>query len=213
MANGLRDLLQGFRLLFRAPGFAATAAVTLALGIGATTALFSVVNAVLLDPLPFPDSGRIIQVWRSELPALTYGSASYARYLDWRASQRVFSEFGAWAPRGFTLAGTQGPERIGGATASASFFRVMGAPPVVGRWFTDDEDRRGGERVAVISDGLWRRRFRGEASAIGATVQLDGEPYTVVGVAPPGYSEVWRPEVWIPLGQRGRPGRTAAATI
>ncbi len=202
MPNAARHLLEGFRLLFRAPGFAATASLTLALGIGATTALFSVVNAVLLDPLPFPDSGRIIQVWRSELPALTYGSASYPRYLDWRASNRVFSEFGAWAPRGFTLAGTQGPERLGGATASASFFRVMGAPPVVGRWFTDDEDRRGGERVAVISDGLWRRRFRGEASAIGTTVLLDGEPYTVVGVAPPGYSEVWRPEVWIPLGQR-----------
>ncbi|MEP6783463.1 MAG: hypothetical protein ABI983_07315, partial [Acidobacteriota bacterium] len=79
-----RDLRLGFRLLFRSPGFAATAILTLALGIGATTALFTVVNAVLLEPLPFPDSGKLIQVWRSELPALTYGSASYARYLDWR---------------------------------------------------------------------------------------------------------------------------------
>ena len=117
MPGAVRDLLQGFRLLLRAPGFAATAAVTLALGIGATTTLFSVVNAVLLDPLPFPDSGKLIQVWRSELPALTYGSASYARYLDWKTSQRAFTELGAWTPRGMTLAGADGPERVGGAAA------------------------------------------------------------------------------------------------
>ena len=108
MMDLLRDLRQGFRLLWRAPGFAATAILTLALGIGATTALFTVVNAVLLEPLPFPDSNKLIQVWRSELPALTYGSASYARYLDWRQHQRVFTDLGAWSPRGFTIAGPAG---------------------------------------------------------------------------------------------------------
>ena len=91
-----------------------TAILTLALGIGATTALFTVVNAVLLEPLPFPDSNKLIQVWRSELPALTYGSASYARYLDWRQNQRVFTDLGAWSPRGVTLSGPQGPERVAG---------------------------------------------------------------------------------------------------
>jgi putative ABC transport system permease protein len=201
MATSLRHLLQGFRLLVRAPGFAATAALTLALGIGATTTLFSVVNAVLLDPLPFPESGRLLQIWRSELPALTYGSASYPRYLDWRANQRPFTELGAWAPRGFTLAGRDGPDRVAGATASASFFRVMGAAPGAGRWFTDDEDQRGGDRVMVLSDGLWRRRFRGDATVLGTTVLLDGQPYTVVGVAPPAYAELWRTDAWIPLGQ------------
>src|SRR5687768_7854623 len=113
MMDTLRDLRQGFRLLLRAPGFAVTAILTLALGIGATTALFTVVNAVLLDPLPFPDSNKLVQVWRSELPALTYGSASYPRYLDWRREQRAFTELGAWAPRGMTLAGAGGPERVG----------------------------------------------------------------------------------------------------
>src|SRR5690242_2192436 len=129
MIDFLRDLRLGFRLLLRAPGFAVTAILTLAFGIGATTALFTVVNAVLLEPLPFPDSNKLVQVWRSELPALTYGAASYARYLDWRANQRVFTELGAWSPRGVTMSGPQAPERLPGATASASFFTVMGAPP------------------------------------------------------------------------------------
>ncbi|MBY0493218.1 MAG: ABC transporter permease [Cyanobacteria bacterium] len=137
----LRDLRLGFRLLLRAPGFAVTAILTLVLGIGATTALFTVVNAVLLEPLPFPDSNKLVQVWRSELPALTYGSASYGRYLDWRSNQRVFTELGAWSPRGVTMSGQQGPERLPGATASASFFKVIAAPPVIGRYFSDDEDR------------------------------------------------------------------------
>jgi putative ABC transport system permease protein len=205
MMDAVRDLRQGFRLLFRAPGFAVTAILTLALGIGATTALFTVVNAVLLEPLPFPESNRLIQVWRSELPALTYGAASYPRYLDWRTHQRVFTDLGAWSPRGFTLTGPEGPERAAGAMASASFFTVVGAPPVVGRYFTDDEDRRGAPKVAVISEGLWRRRYLGSPSVLGASAQIDGEAYTIVGVAPAGFTEVWRHDVWIPVGQVADP--------
>jgi putative ABC transport system permease protein len=205
MMDAVRDLQQGFRLLFRAPGFAVTAILTLALGIGATTALFTVVNAVLLEPLPFPGSNRLIQVWRSELPALTYGSASYPRYLDWRAHQRVFTDLGAWSPRGFTLAGPEGPERAAGAMASASFFTVVGAPPVIGRYFGEQEDRRGAEKVAVISEGLWRRRYQGSPAVLGASAQIDGEPYTIVGVAPAGFTEVWRHDLWIPLGQVADP--------
>ncbi len=205
MMDLLRDFRQGFRLLWRAPGFAVTAILTLALGIGATTALFTVVNAVLLEPLPFPDSNKLIQVWRSELPALTYGSASYQRYLDWRQHQRVFTDLGSWSPRGFTLSGTEGPERIAGVMASASFFNVIGAPPVVGRYFGDDEDRRGAAKVVVISEGLWRRRFQQSASVVGAAAQIDGEPYTIIGVAPSGFTEVWRHDMWIPLGQVADP--------
>jgi putative ABC transport system permease protein len=200
MTNVGRDFRQGFRLLWRAPGFALTAILTLALGIGATTALFTVVNAVLLDPLPFPDSHALIQVWRSELPALTYGSASYPRYLDWRQHQRVFADLGAWAPRGVNVAGPQGPERLPGAMASASFFRVIEAPAIVGRYFSDSEDRNGGDRVTVISEGLWRRRYGATPSVLGSLVQIDGEAYTIIGVAPSGFSEVWRLDVWVPLG-------------
>jgi predicted permease len=197
----IRDLRQGFRLLFRAPGFATTAILTLALGIGATTALFTVVNAVLIEPLPFPESSRLVQVWRSELPALTYGSASYPRYLDWRQHQRVFTDLGSWAPRGMTLSGPEGPERLAGATASASFFKVVGAPPVIGRYFSEEEDRRGAEKVAVISEGLWRRRFAASSTVVGRAAQIDGEPYTIVGVAPAGFTEIWRLDVWVPVGQ------------
>ncbi len=200
-----RDFRQGFRLVWRAPGFAATAILTLALGIGATTALFTVVNAVLLEPLPFPDSSKLIQLWRSELPALTSGSASDARYLDWRRHQRVFTDMGAWSPRGMTIAGPEGPERAAGAMASASLFGVMGAPAVLGRYFSDEEDRQGGERVVVISEGLWRRRYQQSASVLGQSVQIDGQPYTVIGVAPSGFSETWRLDVWLPLGQFANP--------
>ena len=194
------NLRQGFRLLMRAPGFAITAILTLALGIGATTALFTVVNAVLIEPLDFPGSNRIIQVWRAELPSLTYGSASYPRFLDWRREQRVFTELGAWAPRGVTLVGPAGPERAPAAMASASFFHVMGASPVIGRWFGEDDDRRGAERVVVISEGLWKRRFEQSSSVIGRAIQIDGEAYTIVGVAPRGFAETWRLDVWLPLG-------------
>ena len=201
-----RDLVQGFRLLSRAPGFAATAALTLALGIGATTTLFSVVNAVLLDPLPFPDSGRLIQVWRSELPALTYGSASYPRYLDWRASQRPFTELGAWAPRGFTLAGSDGARaRRRRGRPRPSFFRVMGAAPVAGRWI---HRRRGSAAAANAS--------RSSATACGsgafaATPRWSAPPFA--STASPTRWWAWRrrasprcggAEVWMPLGQRGR---------
>jgi putative ABC transport system permease protein len=205
MVDLLRDLRIGFRLLMRAPGFAITAVLTLALGIGATTALFTVVNAVLLEPLPFPDSNKLVQVWRSELPALTYGSASYARYLDWRQHQRVFTDLGAWSPRGVTMSGPQGPERLPGATASASFFGVMQAPPVIGRYFSEDEDRMGGERVVVISEALWKRRFEGSSTVLGSSVNIDGEPYTIIGVAPPGFSEVWRLDVWLTVGRQADP--------
>jgi putative ABC transport system permease protein len=200
MLDLLHDLRHGLRTLVREPGFALTAVLTLALGIGATTALFTVVNAVILSPLPFPQSHQLVQVWRSELPSLTYGSASYARYLDWRREQRAFVDLGAWSPRGVTIGGGDGPERIGGATASASFFSVVGAPAVVGRYFADDEDQKGGAKVAVISERLWRRRFEASPSAVGATIQIDGEPHTIVGVAPSGFSETWRLDVWIPLG-------------
>jgi putative ABC transport system permease protein len=205
MMDLARDLGQGFRLVWRAPAFAGTAILTLALGIGATTALFTVVNAVLLDPLPFPDSHKLIQLWRSELPALTYGSASDARYLDWRQHQRVFTDLGAWAPRGMTITSAGGPERAPGAMATASFFRVIGAPPVIGRYFSDQEDRQGGDRVTVISEGLWRRRYQQSASVLGQIVQIDGEAYTVIGVAPSGFSEVWRLDVWLPLGLFANP--------
>ena len=203
MTAFFRDLRIGFRTLLRAPAFGATVVTTLALGIGATTALFTVVKTVLLDPLPFPNSRQLVQVWRSELPALTYGSASYPRYLDWRAHQRAFGDLGAWAPRAMTVTGGTEPERVNGAVASASFFRVVGAPPALGRWISDVHDSAAGQPAAVISHVYWQRRFQGAADVVGKTLVIDGRPFSVIGVAPAGYAEAWRPDVWVPLGLVG----------
>src|SRR5215510_14966277 len=184
----MRNLRLAFRTLFRNPGFGLTVTLTLALGIGATTALFTVVNAVLLNPLPFPNSRQLVQVWRSELPALTYGSASYPRYLDWRREQRAFSEFGAWAPRAMTVTGSAEPERVNGAVVSASFFKVVGASPALGAWISDADDVPGGRPVAVISHAYWQRRFGGAPDVVGQFVNIDGRPFSIVGVAPAGFA-------------------------
>src|SRR5262245_14985508 len=203
MTQLLRDLRLGFRALRRSPAFGLTVTLTLSLGIGAATALFTVVNAVLLDPLPFPQSRQLVNVWRSELPALTYGSASYLRYLDWRQHQRAFMDIGAWAPRGLTVTGGDAPERVNGAVASASFFRVVNATPAVGQWFGDRDDAASGNRVAVISHAYWMRRYQASSSVIGEKLVIDGQPYSIVGVAPAGFVEVWRPDVWLPLSLVG----------
>jgi putative ABC transport system permease protein len=205
MSAILRHARYHLRTLARTPGFAVTAVLTLALGIGATTALFTVVNAVLLQPLPFPDSTRLVRIWRSELPNLTFGAASLARFADWRSRQQAFTDIGAWSPRGLTMTTSEGPERVNGATGTASLFRVLGAAPVLGRWFSDEEDTPGGNRVALISEGLWQRRFRGSSQVIGTDVILDGEKHTIVGVVPASYGEVFRFDLWVPLAAAPNP--------
>lgn len=194
-----QDLQYGVRLLVRTPGVTIAALLALALGTGVNTALFSSVNAVLLRPLPFPDAHELLQVWRTELPRLQFGSASYPRYVDWRARNRVFEETGAYVPAGLTLTGGDAPERVAGARATASFFRTMAARPIVGRYFADDEDRPGGTRVVVLGEPFWMRRFGGAADVLGSTLTLDGEPHTVIGIAPAAYTGMWRVDLWVPL--------------
>jgi putative ABC transport system permease protein len=201
-----QDIRYGARLLWRFPGVTGAALLAIALGTGVNTALFSIVNTVLLTPVPFPDSGALLQVWRTELPRLQYGSASYPRYVDWRARNRVFQEMGAYGPGGLTLTGREAPERWGGARASASFFRTLAAPPVAGRYFTDDEDRPGGARVIVVGEQLWRRRFGGRPALLGSTLTIDGDAHTVIGIAPAVYTEMWRVDAWVPLARAVDPG-------
>jgi putative ABC transport system permease protein len=196
-----QDLRYGARLLIRFPGVTAAALLALALGTGVNTALFSIVNTVLLTPLPFPDANELVQVWRSELPRLQFGSASYPRYVDWRARNRVFEEMGAYSPGGLTLTGRDAPERVGGARATASFFRTLAVPPVVGRYITDQEDAPGGARVIVLGEQYWRRRFAADPTVLGQTLTIDGEPHTVVGIAPAAYTEMWRVDAWVPLAR------------
>jgi putative ABC transport system permease protein len=194
-----QDIRFAVRLMLRFPGVTGAALVTLALGTGVNTALFSIVNAVLLRPLPFPQAAELVQIWRAEPPQLEFGSASFARYIDWRARSRMFDEMGAFGPRGLTLTGGGTPERINGAQATASFFRALGATPALGRWFTDDEDAPGGERVVVLSHALWTRRFAGSPNVLGTRLTLNGVPHTIVGIAPASMTEAWRAEAWVPL--------------
>lgn len=205
MTSRFSDLRSGFRLLHRSPGMAWTVVVTLGLGIAASTALATVVAAVVLSELPFRASHELVQVWRSELPALTYGSASFGRYLDWRAAQRPFTDIGVWGPRGMTIVDGEGADRVNGAQISASFFRVLGVQPLRGRLISDDDDRQGAPRVALLSEGLWRRRFVARAAAIGEDIRIDGEIHTVIGVVPASVAEVWRFETWVPVGLTGDP--------
>jgi putative ABC transport system permease protein len=140
-----------------------------------------------------------VQVWRSEPPSLQFGAASYRRYVEWRSRNRVFEELGAWAPAARALTGGDAPERITTGRASASFFRVIGSPPLLGRWFSDDEDRVGGEKVVVVSEAFWRRRLGGSTAALGTTLTLDAVPHTVIGVAPAPFGDTWRMDTWVPL--------------
>ncbi|HUE89376.1 MAG TPA: ABC transporter permease [Vicinamibacterales bacterium] len=196
-----QDIRYGTRLLIRFHGVTAAALLALALGTGVNIALFSIVNTVLLTPLPFPDADELVQVWRTELPRLQFGSASHPRYVDWRARNRVFEEMGAYSPAALTLTGRDAPERIGGGRATASFFRTLAAPPILGRYTADDEDTPGGPKVIVLGEQYWQRRFASDRDLLGQTLVIDGGPHTVIGIAPAAYTETWRADAWVPLAR------------
>ncbi|HEY9285583.1 MAG TPA: ABC transporter permease, partial [Pyrinomonadaceae bacterium] len=199
-----QDVRYAARSLRKRPGFVLVAVVTLALGIGANTAIFSVVNGVLLKPLDFPDPDRLVALSETskEVPVM---SVAYPNYLDWRGSQTVFENMAARMPAGGVLTGDGEPERITGRWVTASFFPVLGVRPAAGRFFTEDEDGAGGERVMVISHGLWQRRFGGDPQAVGRAVRYNGEAWTVVGVLPAGFDFYGRNnpnnDFLIPLGR------------
>lgn len=182
-----QDLRYSLRFLARNPGFTSVAVLALALGIGANTAIFSMVNAYLLRPLPFPQPERLALVSQTHREQNLSGSTAFPDYLDWRAQNQVFEDIAALSSTNFNLTGIDEPERIYGIRASVSLFSVVGMKPVLGRGFLPEEDRPGGERVAVLGDGLWQSRFGGRRDVLGRKLQLDGEPYTVVGVMPPGF--------------------------
>jgi putative ABC transport system permease protein len=191
-------------MLARHPGFALTAILTLALGIGANTAIFSVVNAMLLRPLPFRDSDRLVTVW-STAPQLGYAEApfAYGNLVDLARENRVFDHIGTWVEWGgsFNLA-TDEPEQLPGAYVSSGLFAVLGVSPTMGRTFLPEDDQGDRHRVALLSHGLWERRFGSDPAAPGSEVMLEGRSYTVVGVMPasftfPTFGKI--PEVWLPL--------------
>jgi putative ABC transport system permease protein len=200
------DLKFAVRSLVKARGFTATAVVTLALGIGASTAVFSVVNTVLLRPLPFADPDRL--VWLTEV-GKSGGQMSIAwpDFLDWRERATSFEELAAIRRGIVNLTDSGEPERLISRHVTSSFLHVLGVRPALGRMFTADEDRVGTPRVVLISDGLWRRRFNADPSVLGRSILLDGLPHEVLGVLPPGlrYNLVTDDDVLGSLGQQATP--------
>jgi putative ABC transport system permease protein len=184
----IQDLRYGARTLRKNPGFTAVAALTLALGIGANTAIFSVVNAVLFRPLQYSDPDRLVQVWQN-FPQLGANqvTVSAPEFLDYKDQNRVFERMAAFRPQGFNLTGGAEPELIFGARVSADLFPLLGVAPALGRAFFPEEEQIGGPRAVILSHGLWQRRFGSDTTLIGKSLTLDGQSFTMVGVMPPGF--------------------------
>src|SRR5688572_11298554 len=189
------------RQLLKSPGFTLVAAVGLALGIGANVALFSVVNSVLLRPLPYHEPDRLVRLASTnQANNLTRIGFSYSRFLEVQQRQQVFSDLALSARNAFTLTGRGDPEQVIGLQASATLLPTLGLQPIIGRNFSPDEDRPGGPRVVLISRQIWQQRFHGDASVLGQALTLDGAPYTMIGVLPDAATAfpLNHQQIWVP---------------
>jgi putative ABC transport system permease protein len=193
-----QDLTYSLRTLRQAPGFTLAVVLTLALGIGANSALFSLVNAALLRPLPYPESERVVSI-ASTHRGDDMQVADEPSIALWRERTRTLEALAAYQPSGANFSGGGEPERLAGASVTPEFFRVLGVHPGHGRGFLEEEGREGGERVVILGDALWRRSFNANPAILGRVVQLDGQPRTVVGVMPPGFDFPSRAEFWLPF--------------
>jgi len=203
------DFRYGLRLLLRSPTFTAVAVLTLALGIGVNTAIFSVANTVLWKPLPYADPDRLVYLNERGKQADNI-SISFPDYFDWKAQSQAFEGMALMHRRAFILAGGEQPERVVAAEASWDFFTVLGVRPVLGRTYTREEDRIGADRTVVLSHGLWKRSFGADPKVVGRTVRLDTLSYTVVGVMGPDLDLPSREtQLWVPVGLRNDAQATA----
>jgi putative ABC transport system permease protein len=192
-----QDLLFALRILRKSPGFTLTAVLAIALGIGANTAIFTVVKQVLLQQLPYKDAARIVQL--DELMRGRLTAVSPPNFVDWRAQNRTLSALGAYNEQTLTLSG--GPEalRLDGVAIDAQVLAALGAQPVLGRVFSDEDTRMGARAVALLGHALWQRLYGGDPGVVGRTITLEGAPYEVVGVMPPGFAFPEQKEIWVPL--------------
>ncbi|MGA9497719.1 MAG: ABC transporter permease [Terriglobales bacterium] len=200
MTGLFQDLRYAWRQLHKSPGFTAVAVITLALGIGATTAVFSVVDQVLLHPLPYPDSDRIVTVTQT-FQGISTHDASPANYLDWVAQNQVFTEMAASRGWQGSLSAGDRPERVKGTMTTPSFFPLFGINPILGRGLAASDAQPGNDHVVVLGYGLWQRYFAGDRAIVGRNIRLNGEHYAVIGVMPPNFSpddygELWLPSPW-----------------
>src|SRR5687767_4757215 len=181
----LNDIRYATRNLIKRPAFTLVAAITLALGIGANTAIFSSVYALLLKPLPFPELDRVVAVWDSTpSKGVLRNEVAMANYLDWRAQNQSFEQLAFYSWWSANLTGIDPPERIQGMVVTTNFFDALGVKPVMGRSFTEEENQPGKDTVAILTHKLWQRRFGGDPNILGKTITLSGDVYTVVGVLP-----------------------------
>jgi predicted permease len=201
------DLRYATRVLRKNPGFALTAVLTLALGIGANTAFFSVVNGVLINPLPYPQAEQLVTLHESK-PNFLSGSISYANFFDWQKDNRSFTSMAISRGYGFSLTGLDDAEQLDARFISSDYFVVLGANPVIGRTFAPGEDKIGAAPIALIGAGFWKRKFGSSADVLGKSVTLDGKSYTIVGVIPEAfdlYRSAHPTDVYVPIGQWSNP--------
>src|SRR5262245_20726421 len=203
MQSIFQDLRYGLRVLRMRPGFTLIAIITLAIGMGANTAIFSIVNAVLLRPLRYQEPERLVRLWASSPErGLAYFSVSAPDFLEWQRQNHVFERMAAYdSGENYNLTGGQEPEQLPGIRVSAGLFRLLGVDPMLGRTFSAEEDAASNKaHVIILSYGLWQRRFGAEPKLIGQTITLGDESYTVIGVMPPGFRlPSNRSELWLPL--------------
>ena len=204
MMSFWQDIRYGLRVLLKSPGFTAIAVLTLALGIGANTALFSVVNGVLLNPLPFPNPDRLVAVY-SKTTEFQESSISYPNFLDWVKDNHSFSKLGAFRSEEYNMTGEGEPERLHGQMISADFFPALGVNPILGRYFLPEEDKPGAAPVAIIGEGLWKRKFGLSRDVLGKRIALNGKGYTVIGVAKSQIADLSPSDVYVPIGQWTEP--------
>ena len=203
MESWLADIRHGLRILRQNLGFTVIAVLTLALGIGANTAIFSVVDGVLLNPLPYAHPDQLVALHESK-PNFDRGSISYPNFRDWQKDNQTFSCMAMRRAYAFSLTGMGEAEQVNAEFVSADFFSVLGVKPVIGRGFQSGEDDVGAAPVAVVSAGFWKRKFASSPDVLGKSVTLDGKPYTIVGVVPAGVDLLASsspPEIYVPIGQ------------
>ena len=207
MSALLQDLRFALRLLVKNPGFALMAAIIMALGIGANTAIFSIVNKVLIEPLPFRDVDRVVQIWhtppQSSFPGMTTFAISPANFLDWQKENHVFDKMALYSGASFDITGTGRPEAIGAGTVSSDFFSALGVEPLHGRIFRTEENSPGQNHEVILSYKFWQTHYAADPGAVGKTINLDGDPYTIVGVMGPamnrpGFAQMWIPQALTP---------------
>ena len=203
MGTLLLDLRSGWRALIARPGYTVIAILALALGIGANTTIFSLVNSVLLRPLPYPNADRLVWIWETN-PGndIKTESVSLPNFIDWQTQNQSFEQLTAWGRTLGTLTGSGEPEQLSGAVVVANFFSTLGVSPALGRTFVNEDNKPGAARVAIVSHEFWMRRLGGDPNVAGRSILLNGNSHLLVGVAPAGFRHPEpgiAPEFWLPL--------------